>query len=502
MTLSYVWMTTALILVLEMLAMIGLSLLLFLVVVPFVSTLEAKQVAQHYALVASLRASTAALDPQSTFQTGQRGTLALPGQASSSGTDSVPYIATPASSTRILAVALLISPDGSILASSYPHRYPPHLASSSLLPGKGMFIRRALLGVEGSGQETTLAESSVFVVEPVWSRQVRPIGAIYVQFTNLPAARDILSLTGSWDRLFLIGALILFVALPPISGLFGRLTTRGLVRRIRQLVEATSRLADGDYTQRVSIGRQDEIGQLEHHFNRMALQLTESIQQQQALTEQNARLSERTRLSRDLHDSIKQQVFALATQIGAALSLCDHQPGETRIHLEIASELAYQVRQELTTLIQEWRPSPLGEQGFAQALRKELERWSRHNTISVDMQLHDVPQLPTATVGELLRVVQEALSNVARHSQATHVQVSLEQEREQIVLTIADNGRGFDRSAVSPQSMGLQSMQERLEGMNGTFQLQSSIGQGTHIEVRYPHYMHMIDDISDEEIHK
>src|SRR5579883_3362773 len=163
---------------------IGLSLILFLIVTPFMYTLEAKQVAQHYVLIASLKAKTDALDPQSTFQEGQPGTLALPGQTTSPDTGAVPYITAQASGTQILAVALLIAPDGSILASSYPQRYPLHALASSLLVGKGSLIARALMGTEGSGQETTLAESSVYVVEPVWSQQMHPIGAIYVQFMN------------------------------------------------------------------------------------------------------------------------------------------------------------------------------------------------------------------------------------------------------------------------------------------------------------------------------
>jgi two-component system, NarL family, sensor histidine kinase LiaS len=217
----------------------------------------------------------------------------------------------------------------------------------------------------------------------------------------------------------------------------------------------------------------------------MALQLAGSIQQQQILTEQNARLAERTRMSRDLHDSIKQQIFALATQIGAALTLFDHKHDETHAHLEIASELAYQVRQELTTLIQELRPPVEGEKEFVQALQDELDRWSRQSGIEVDIKLQGEPRLPGAIARELLRVVQEALSNVARHSQATRVQFSLKQEQEQIAIGIVDNGCGFDPTKISSQSVGLRSMQERLEEIGGTFQLQSRAGQGTQIMVGY-----------------
>src|SRR5262245_54542730 len=96
--------------------------------------------------------------------------------------------------------------------------------------------------------------------------------------------------------------------------------------------------------------------------------------------------------------------------------------------LVLVNELAYLVRQELTSLIQELRPSALVEKGLSQVLRDELIRWSRQSGIKVELHLQDAPEPPISMAEELLRVVQEALSNVARHSQATQVQLTLKQE--------------------------------------------------------------------------
>ena len=82
----------------------------------------------------------------------------------------------------------------------------------------------------------------------------------------------------------------------PIGGLFGLITTHGLVRRLHSLVRASTRFANGDYRQRVQVRRSDEVGQLEQQFNHMAEQLVASIAQQQALAEQNARMQERSRI--------------------------------------------------------------------------------------------------------------------------------------------------------------------------------------------------------------
>ena len=96
----------------------------------------------------------------------------------------------------------------------------------------------------------------------------------------------------------LAGSVLLsLVIAAPIGGLFGLITTRGLVRRLHTLVSASTRFANGDYRQRVRVRRSDEVGQLEQQFNRMAEQLVASIAQQQALVEQNARMQERAHLA-------------------------------------------------------------------------------------------------------------------------------------------------------------------------------------------------------------
>ena len=483
-TLAYMWVTAVLVLVLEILAVIGLLILLFSVILPFTYTLVVRQTAERYAFAASLQAKDSALDPRSTFQENQPGTLALPGTPAHDDFQ-VPYTAANAPRTHPFAFALVIAPDGHILASSYPQRYPLQTPASLLLPHRTSLIAAALEGREGSGQDLAAAGKSIYAAEPIWSRARHPLGAVYVQM-EAPSVQDIFAISPHFFVLVGVSGLVMLLILAPIGGLFGGLTMHGLVRRIRTLVTATSHVAGGKFTQQVRVGRRDELGQLEQSFNRMARQLAQSTRQQRLLTEQNARLAERARMSRDLHDSVKQQVFALATQIGAALALLDKQPEETRPHLEMANELAYLVRQELTSLIQELRPSALAEKGFSQALRDELLRWSRQSGIQVDLHLQDAPEPPFSLAEELLRVVQEALSNAARHSQATQVQLALKREQQQVMLTIADNGCGFDAATVSSQSLGLRSMKERMESIGGTLLLQSSSGQGTRIVACYP----------------
>jgi serine phosphatase RsbU (regulator of sigma subunit) len=313
MTISYVVLSVAIALLLELL----LSLTWFFVApqLPFVylSALDsAKQSAQIYALVAAVQGGGDALDPHSTFQPGQPSSLVLPAGYSA---EKIDYINTN-SPPQMGKFVLLLSPDGKILASTYPARYPVSTPSALLLPKQIPIINNALAGKAGSADESTAAGHIVVAVEPVWGKGRKPIGAIYVQETPQ------LGLTGGlfpFLQFLLFTALFWLIITVPIGVLFGVLTTRGQVGRLDRLVSATAKFANGDFTQRVPISRQDEIGQLERQFNQMAGQLVENMAQRQALIEQNARLEERTRIEQELrtahliqHSLLPKEVPALA----------------------------------------------------------------------------------------------------------------------------------------------------------------------------------------------
>lgn len=480
MTASYALTTLLTVLVLEIL--VGTTIWALLTYGPLTEDgviASARQAAELYALTAAVQAGGATLDPQTTFEPGQPSSIALPKDGN---TTSVPYIKTRSPNESTVAFALLIAPDGRVLASSYPARYPASTPVAQLLPGEAHLIMNGLVGVPGIRVSETSQGRVVGAVEVVQSREKKVIGAVYVQEPEVSGGNLLLGFTGA---LLISGLLWLLITLP-VGGLFGLITTRGLVRRIRHLETATARFADGDYTQRVQVTRRDEVGQLEEHFNRMAEQLVESISQRQAFAEQNARMVERGRIARDLHDSVKQQVFAVSMQLGAALLLLEQKQDVARQHLVEAESLAYRVQQELTTLIQELRPLELQDKGLPVALQEYVATWSRQRGIAADLHVSDAHALSTAVEEALWRVAQESLSNIARHSQATRVQVSVAYEQGKVTLSITDNGQGFDRSMVSDTSVGLYSMKERMEALGGTVTIESKIGEGTRILAQCP----------------
>ena len=211
---------------------------------------------------------------------------------------------------------LLLAPDGKILASSYPAHYPVSTSAALLLPKQVPLINNAFEGKAGSVDESTSQGHIVVAVEPVWGKERKAIGAIYVQETpQIGVSADFLSFV----QFLLITALFWLIITVPIGTLFGFMTTKGLVGRLDRLVSATAKFANGDFTQRVPISRQDEIGHLERQFNQMAGQLVENMAQRQALIEQNVRLEERTRIEQELrtahliqHSLLPKEVPALA----------------------------------------------------------------------------------------------------------------------------------------------------------------------------------------------
>lgn len=479
MTVSYALTTLLAVLLIEIL--LGITALLGLTYGPFLDNTfisGAKQAAKLYALAAAVQAGESGLDPQTTFEAGQAASIALrdvlpdpndpthaPYDLPDSGSSNAPY-------------ALLITPTGQILASSNPERFPLNRPVTQFLPAKSQLISQALAGtpqviVEGNSEGRIIS-----AVETIWDRHQKVIGAVYLQVPELSAA----ALLQNFSKIWLISGLIWLVITVPVGSLFGLVTTRNLIGRLRRLANATLRFAGGDYSERVMVSRQDEVGQLEQHFNSMAQQLVESLNQRQTLAEQNARMLERNRIARDLHDSVKQQVFAISMQLGAALSLWEVKPPLALQHLSEADKLAYQAQQELTTLIHQLRPLALQDKGLSLALQQYLTNWQRQQNVEVDMKLAEcgfvLPEIEEA----LWRVAQEALSNIARHSQASCVKVSLACEPGKVTLAIQDNGKGFDQPLSNHKGVGLSSMQERMESVGGTLTLNSRAGEGTFIQ--------------------
>ena len=208
-------------------------------------------------------------------------------------------------------------------------------------------------------------------------------------------------------------------------------------------------------------------------------QLVEELQAAQQRLRELAVLEERNRLARDLHDSVKQQVFAVSMQLGAARALLN-KDNPAYSPVTEAEGLARQAGAELTTLIRQLRPPHLESKMLPEALQEYVTDWSRQNGIAADMKVDGIASTSLAGDETLFRVAQEALANVARHSNARHVSVEVADQKDEIVLRVEDDGDGFELGQVE-KGVGLDSMRERLEAIGGRLSISSGSSHGTQV---------------------
>jgi len=202
-------------------------------------------------------------------------------------------------------------------------------------------------------------------------------------------------------------------------------------------------------------------------------------------TKDLAVMEERNRLARDLHDSAKQKAFAALAQLGTARGILNGNGNSVSIHLNEAENLVADVIQELTFLVQEIYPMALQEKGLANILREHIFDWENRNDTKVQFSARNERRLPLEIEQAIYRVTQEAMANVARHSQAKRVDLALVYNSDSVQLLLSDDGLGFDTQA-KPHGMGLRSIRERISSVHGTVQIQSAPGQGTRIIVQVP----------------
>lgn len=272
-----------------------------------------------------------------------------------------------------------------------------------------------------------------------------------------------------------------FLALAGVIGILaGMLGSRGIRRPLRQITLAADAWSRGNFSVKAQTTSRDELGQLARDLNGMADQLQALLTTRQEL----AVVEERHRLARDLHDSIKQQMFVITLLVGAAREMVTDHPQAAQT-LNEAVRLTGQAQQELTALIHELRPLALAGKGLSAALAELLTGWEQSTGIAVEAHLPDGLPAALATEQALFRIAQEALNNVARHSGAAHIDVSLIQEPERLTLRIQDNGRGFNPAQVEGRGQGLSNMRQRAEDVGGSLRVLSA-GTGACVEATVP----------------
>jgi PAS domain S-box-containing protein len=227
-----------------------------------------------------------------------------------------------------------------------------------------------------------------------------------------------------------------------------------------------------------------------------ARDMTERKRAQEALQIYSRRLieaqeAERQNLARELHDEIGQVLTAVRINLQTVQNAFPTEACLPRVEESIV--IVDEALARIGELSLELRPSLLDDLGLAAALRWYVDRYGQRTGIVAEVLngFEERGRLPRDLETECFRIAQEALTNVARHAQATRVSVQVEGDQEKLVLTITDNGTGFDTdnlltTASSASTLGLRGMKERALAMNGHIEIESSPGKGTHIRASFP----------------
>ncbi|QSO52302.1 HAMP domain-containing sensor histidine kinase [Alicyclobacillus curvatus] len=276
----------------------------------------------------------------------------------------------------------------------------------------------------------------------------------------------------------------------------GYTVTQPLLRRLYNLEEAAGLIAAGRLHHRIErVDEGDEISRIGRQFNLMAAQIEEQVRTLRRLAEENrllaaeaeqlATVHERQRLARELHDSVSQQLFALAMLASSALKQEAKKSGTLASTISQISDIANAAQREMRALLLHLRPVELEGRRFDEAAKSFLSAVAeRHNLKCTFIDKMEVPLEP-AVEEQLFRMLQEAVSNVLKHAEASTVQVTWEPSGTACKLTIMDDGVGIPDLDDSGDSYGIRMMKERALALGGRCDFWRP-AKGTAVEIQIP----------------
>lgn len=229
------------------------------------------------------------------------------------------------------------------------------------------------------------------------------------------------------------------------------------------------------------------------------MELLTSVGEQLGVVVENARLrqqaeqlvvlEERNRLARELHDSVTQSLYSVTLFAEAGLNVTESGDFEQVGQLfHDVLETGQQALKEMRLLVHKLRPSVLEKEGLVRALQHRLNAVEGRAGVKNQLVVEGSLDMSLEVEEALYHVIQEALNNALKHANASEVRIYIQQDQTGMVnLVVSDNGRGFDlNTAEAGSGLGLISMRERLENLEGTIHYQSTAGQGTEVKIQLP----------------
>ena len=200
-----------------------------------------------------------------------------------------------------------------------------------------------------------------------------------------------------------------------------------------------------------------------------------------------ARAEERTRIAREIHDTLAQGLTAIALNIEGAMHRLETRPDQARERLERALAMARENLEEARRSVLDLRTtSRLEGKPLAEALAGVARSFTSDTGVPVHVQATNIGRLPLRVESELFRIAQEALTNVRKHARARKVEIALRRRGSKLTLSVWDDGRGFSTRVRRPESHGLVGMRERAKLLGGRLHVSSAPGKGTRVVATVP----------------
>jgi two-component system sensor histidine kinase UhpB len=232
------------------------------------------------------------------------------------------------------------------------------------------------------------------------------------------------------------------------------------------------------------------VGLLAHNLKKSVIQSREAEREIRALSARliSAQEEERTRIARELHDDLSQQVAAMSIGMGILKNQIPSQQVEARAQGDRIQQKLVNVAESIRRLSHELHPAVLEHTGLAAALQTYCAEFGLLTGVRVSLQsrgsFEGVP-IPVALC--IYRITQEALQNVAKHANVAEAEVELRRSDGMLCLSVSDRGAGIETTSATPRAgLGLVSIKERTRLVSGAFEIQSKPNQGTTVVVRIP----------------
>jgi two-component system nitrate/nitrite sensor histidine kinase NarX len=200
---------------------------------------------------------------------------------------------------------------------------------------------------------------------------------------------------------------------------------------------------------------------------------------------EQATLQERQRLARNLHDAVNQSLFSASLIAEVLPRVWERNPDEGRQSLEDLRRLTRGAIAEMRGLLVELQPTVITDSDLGDLLRQLGDAFTGRTNIPIGLNITGEGTLPTNVQVALYRLCQEGLNNIAKHARSSQVIMTLDFDAGFAVLTIHDDGRGFDPTGVPPGHYGLNIMHERAQAIGALLSVTSQVSHGTEINIRW-----------------